>query len=308
MLRQEIGGPAPTARGQASGDATIRPTPARYARAADGTAVAYQSAGTGPLEILAIPGYIHHLDIWWNAPTNRLVRELSGMGRLTMFDKRGMGLSDRPVTIDVDAWALDALGVLDALGIERAVLLGTSCGALTAIQLAALHPERVSALVIFSGFARNTAADDYPVGHDTALVDWYAQYVEAAWGTGVGLEITAPSLATDPDVRAYWARYQRLSASPTAATRFLWAAALADVRHLLREVAVPTLVAHAERDLMVPIEQGRYVADRIAGAEFLPLDSDIHLICVSDVLEQFAAAMSDFLERVLSPVSSAASG
>ncbi|MDQ1397732.1 MAG: eukaryotic-like serine/threonine-protein kinase, partial [Acidimicrobiaceae bacterium] len=176
-------------------------------------------------------------------------------------------------------------------------------GALTAIQRAALHPERVSALVLFGGFARHLVADDYPAGHDAALVDAYAQYVEAEWGTGVGLEFAAPSLAQNPDVLAYWARYQRLSASPSAATRFLWACTVADVRHLLPKIAVPTLVAHPERDVMVPIAQGQYVAERIAGAEFLPLDSDIHLICVSDVLDQFAAAMTDFLERVQSPLS-----
>jgi pimeloyl-ACP methyl ester carboxylesterase len=81
----------------------------------------------------------------------------------------------------------------------------------------------------------------------------------------------------------------------------LWASVLADVRHLLPMIAVPTLVAHAERDVLVPVAQGKYVADQIPGAEFLPLDSDVHLICVSDVLPEFAGAMTDFLERVLSP-------
>jgi pimeloyl-ACP methyl ester carboxylesterase len=271
----------------------------RYALAADGIEVAYQSAGTGPIEILAVPGYIHHLDIWWNAPTDRLVRELTRMGRLTVFDKRGIGLSDRPETIDVDAWTLDALGVLDGIGAERAVVLGVSAGSVTALRLAAFHPERVSALVLFAGYARHLAAADYPIGHDPAVVDAYAQNLEAKWGTGVALSSAAPSLAHDPNVRAYWARYQRLSASPSAAIRFLRASAEADVRHLLPKVDVPTLVAHAERDMLVPLSQGQYVADRIAGAEFVSLDSDIHLICVSDVLDQLADVMTAFLQRVV---------
>jgi pimeloyl-ACP methyl ester carboxylesterase len=220
------------------------------------------------------------------------------MGRLTVFDKRGMGLSDRPETVDVDAWTLDALGVLDAIGAEHAVVLGVSAGVATAIQLAARHPERVSALVLFGGYARHLAADDYPIGHDPAVVDAYARNLEAKWGTGVAISSAAPSLAHDPNVRAYWARYQRLSASPSAAIRFFRAATEADVRHLLRQIEVPTLVAHAERDLLVPVAQGRYVADHIPGAEFLALDSDIHLICVSDVLEQLAGAMTAFLDRV----------
>ena len=297
VLRHELGAPE-AAPAVGVPHESIRPSPVRYARAADGVTVAYQSTGSGPVDILAVPGYIHHLDIWWNAPTDRLVRELAGMGRLTVFDKRGMGLSDRPETVDVDHWTLDALGVLDAVGADRAVVLGVAAGALTAIQLAACHPDRVSALVLFGGYARHLAADDYPMGHDPAVVEAYARHVEAKWGTGVALSSAAPSLAHDPNVRAYWARYQRLSASPSAATRFLRATNEADVRHLLPMISVPTLVAHAERDVLVPSALGRYVADHIAGAEFFALDSDVHLICVSDVLDQLAATITAFLNRV----------
>jgi DNA-binding SARP family transcriptional activator/pimeloyl-ACP methyl ester carboxylesterase len=297
VLRHEVASPTPAARAIGIPDTSIRATPVRYARASDGVTVAYQSAGGGAIDILALPGYIHHLDIWWNAPTDRLVRTLAGMGRLTVFDKRGMGLSDRPELVDVNAWTLDALGVLDAIGAERAVLLGVSGGAPTALQLAALHPDRVSAVVLFGGYARHLAALDYPIGHDPAVIDAYAQNLEAKWGTGVALSSAAPSLARDPNVRAYWARYQRLSASPSAAIRFFRAVTEADVRHLLREIEVPTLVAHAERDVLVPVAQGRYVADHIPGAEFVAFDSDIHLICVSDVLDQLADAVTAFLDR-----------
>jgi DNA-binding SARP family transcriptional activator/pimeloyl-ACP methyl ester carboxylesterase len=273
----------------------IRPSPVRYARTADGLSIAYQVAGEGPIDVLSIPGYIHHLDIWWNAPTDRLVRTLTSLGRLLVFDKRGIGLSDRPETVDVDGWTRDALGVLDAVGSERAVLFGVSAGALTAIQLVARHPERVRALVVFAGFARHLVAPDYPQGHDPAVVESYAQHLEAGWGTGVALSSAAPSLARDHEVRAYWARYQRLSASPAAARRFLRATVEADVRDHLAEVRVPTLVLHGQRDVLVPVAQGRYVADHIEGAEFVALDSDVHLICVSDVLDQVADHVRRFL-------------
>ncbi|HEY1741211.1 MAG TPA: alpha/beta fold hydrolase, partial [Acidimicrobiia bacterium] len=148
VLQHELVSPATAGDRAGAPDEAIRPTPVRYACAADGVSVAYQSAGMGPFEILAIPGYIHHLDIWWNAPTDRLVRTLTQMGRLTLFDKRGVGLSDRPDSIEVDDWTSDALGVLDAIDVERAVVFGISCGALTALQLAACHPERVRALVL----------------------------------------------------------------------------------------------------------------------------------------------------------------
>lgn len=298
ILRQEI-----PALGDRSGRTApvdvVRPSPIGYACTSDNVNIAYQVAGRGPLSILSIPGYIHHLDIWWNAPTDRLVRMLTALGRLVVFDKRGLGLSDRPEEVAIDGWTQDALAVLDASKIRRAVVLGVSDGALSAIQLAAMHPERVQALVIFGGYARQLADPEYPIGHDPAIVDAYVRHLEQGWGTGVALSSAAPSRSGDPDVRAYWARYQALSASPAAAMRYLRASVEADVRDLLDHVSVPTLVTHAERDVLVPVAHGRYLADRIAGAEFVALDSDIHLLCVSDVLDQLAEHIASFLGRVV---------
>ena len=276
----------------------IRPTPVRYARTPDDVAIAYQMAGDGPVDIVAIPGYVHHLDIWWNAPTDRLIRRLTAIGRLVVLDPRGMGLSDRPDAVNVDDWMLDALAVLDAAGVEQAVLFGVAAGSVTALRLAAEHPERVKALIIHSGYARQLAAPDYDIGWPQEIIDDYAAHVERGWGTGVALSSAAPSLASDPAVRAYYARYQRLSASPSAAVRHLRASTEADVRHLLGQIRVPTLVLHGERDVLVPVAQGRFVADNIDGAEFVSLDSDVHLICVSDVLEQVADHIQHFLARI----------
>lgn len=279
------------------GDA-VRPSPVRYAVTTDGVSIAYQVAGSGPLDILSIPGYIHHLDIWWNAPTDRLVRTLTSLGRLLVFDKRGIGLSDRPEDVSLGGWSRDALAVLDANGSQRAVLLGVSGGSLTALQLAARHPERVEALVVFDGFARQLAAPGYDIGHDPELVDAYVRILHEGWGTGVELSSAAPSLAEDAQVKDYWARYQRLSASPAAAMRYLRTTVEADVRSVLHEVRVPTLVLHAERDVLVPVAQGRYVADHVPGAQFVALDSDVHLLCVSDVLAEVGEHIRDFLDRV----------
>lgn len=298
VLNHEIGISTHGSTTDALPTGSIRPTPVRYARTADGTAIAYQVAGSGAVDVLAVPGYVHHLDIWWNAPTDRLVRRLTSTGRLVVFDKRGMGLSDRPDAVDVDAWTLDALAVLDAAGIERAVILGVAAGAITALQLAAQHPDRVRALVLHEGFARQLVAPDYDIGFEPAIIDAYADNMERGWGTGVALSSAAPSLAHDPTVRAYWARYQRLSASPTGAVRLLHASAEADVRELLSSIHVPTLVIHAKGDLLIPLAQGRYVADHIAGADFIVLDSDVHLICVSDVLEQVADHIEAFVQRL----------
>jgi DNA-binding SARP family transcriptional activator/pimeloyl-ACP methyl ester carboxylesterase len=273
-------------------------SPVRYARSSDGVGIAYQVAGDGPVDILAIPGFVTHLDIWWNAPTDGLVRRLTSIGRLISFDKRGMGLSDRPDVVDATRWVDDALAVLDAVGAAEAVVLGVSAGTPTAIRLASLHPRRVRALVIFGGGARTIAGPGYEIGHDQATLESFAANLEKGWGSGVGISSYAPSRSKDPHVRDYWARYQQLSASPAAAMRSFWAAVNSDVTDLLPAVDAPALVLHPERDIIAPVEWGRFVAERIPGAEFVGLDSDVDLICVSDVIEEMAQHIAGFIDRV----------
>ncbi|HUG00188.1 MAG TPA: alpha/beta fold hydrolase [Ilumatobacter sp.] len=278
---------------------TVLRSPVRYATASDGMGIAYQVAGDGPIDILAIPGFVTHLDIWWNAPTDGLVRQLTSIGRLISFDKRGMGLSDRPDSVDAMQWVDDALAVLDAVGADDVVVLGISAGAPTAIRLASLYPQRARALVIFGGGARTIAGPGYEIGHDRETLRRFADNLERQWGTGVAISFYAPSRAKEPHVRDYWARYQRLSASPAAAMRSFWAAVESDVTDLLPTITAPTLVLHPERDIVAPVAWGRFMADRIPHAEFVALDSDVDLICVSDVIDDLAQHIGEFIERTL---------
>jgi pimeloyl-ACP methyl ester carboxylesterase len=109
--------------------------------------------------------------MWWDAPTDRLVRRLGSFSRLILFDKRGMGLSDRPTDIDVEQWVEDANAVLDAAGSERAAILGISAGAPTAALFAAGHPDRTRALILCGGYARFLIGDDYELGYERDLVE-----------------------------------------------------------------------------------------------------------------------------------------
>lgn len=274
-------------------------SPVRYARSSDGVGIAYQVAGDGPVDILAIPGFVTHLDIWWNAPTDGLVRQLTSIGRMISFDKRGMGLSDRPDSVDAMKWVDDALAVLDAVRATNVVVLGVSAGTPTAIRLAALHPERVRALVVFGGGARTVAGPGYEIGHDRKTLESFAENLEKRWGSGVAITSYAPSRANEPHVRDYWARYQQLSASPAAAMRYYWAAVESDVTDLLPTITMPTLVLHPERDIIAPVEWGRFLADHIPLAEFVALDSDVDLICVSDVIDDMARHIREFVQRTL---------
>lgn len=276
---------------------TVLRSPVRYARSSDGVGIAYQVSGDGPIDILAIPGFVTHLDIWWNAPTDGLVRQLTSIGRLISFDKRGMGLSDRPDSVDAMKWVDDALAVLDAVGATNVVVLGVSAGTPTAIRLTSLYPERVRGMVIFGGGARTVAGPGYEIGHEQATLDSFAANLERGWGSGVAISSYAPSRAKEPHVRDYWARYQQLSASPAAAMRYFWAAVDSDVTDLLATIDAPTLVLHPERDLVAPVEWGRFMADRIPHAEFVALDSDVDLICVSDVIDEVAQHIGEFIHR-----------
>ena len=274
---------------------TLARSPVRYARSSDGVGIAYQTAGDGPVDILAVPGFVTHLDIWWNAPTDGLVRQLTSIGRLISFDKRGMGLSDRPEQVQAERWVDDAVAVLDAVDARDVIVLGISAGSPTAIRLAAHHPDRVRGLVIFGGGARTIAGPGYEIGHSRELLEGFAANLERGWGSGVAISTYAPSLAKHPHVRDYWARYQQLSASPAAAIRYFWACVETDVTDLLPSITMPTLVLHPARDLVAPIQWGQYLVDHIPDARLIPLDSDVDLICVSDVTKEMGQHMAEFI-------------
>jgi DNA-binding SARP family transcriptional activator/pimeloyl-ACP methyl ester carboxylesterase len=278
--------------------ASARP-PVRYATCPDGVHVAYRIVGDGPVDIIAVPGFVSHLDMWWDAPTDHLVRRLASFSRLILFDKRGMGLSDRPSVIDVEHWVEDTLAVLDAAGSERAVILGISAGAPTAALFAAIHPQRSKALILYGGYARFLPGDGYDPGYDRITAESFVRNLQSKWGSGAGLSALAPSLKQDPAARAFWARCQTLAASPTAAAAFLRALMEIDVRHALPTITSPTLILHAARDKSVPVEAARSCRDLIRGAELVELDSDIHLMWLSDIIAEVTAQIERFVGRIV---------
>ena len=287
-------------------DGRVRPsrpvaTPrVRYARTADGVNLAYQVAGDGPLDLIVVPGYVSHLDTWWEAWSGRLVHRLASFSRLILFDKRGVGLSDRPPHVDVENWIEDTRVVLDAVGSERAAVLGVTAGGLISILFAATYPERTSSLVLYGAFARQLRqAVDYPIGLRPEDVERHVEYTEARWGTGVGLRLYCPSVGNDPVAREQYGRYQRASASPGAASAYLRALAHIDVRHALPLVRAPTLILHSTRDRVIPVEMARYMAERIPKATLTELNSADHLIWFSDALDVMTDEVQDFLTENL---------
>ncbi|HLZ66601.1 MAG TPA: alpha/beta fold hydrolase [Aliidongia sp.] len=259
------------------------PPPTRYV-SGGGVHLAFQTYGTGRMDILVLPGFVSHVERVWEEPRCRaFLASLAEMGRLILFDRRGIGLSDRiGFTPSVDATAQDVGTVLDAAGSRRAVLFGASEGGPACIKFAADRPDRVVGLILFASLAKGSAAPDYPHALGASQYDLWLQQLIAVWGGPAGIETFAPSLSDDPRARAWWAGLLRAASSPGAMKGLLEALRDMDVRPLLGRIAAPTLVLHRRGDRAVRIGAGRHLASHIAQARFVELDGADHWAFAGD--------------------------
>jgi class 3 adenylate cyclase len=235
---------------------------------------------------VAVPGWVSHLEVAWEEPTlARFYERLATFSRLILFDKRGTGLSDRVPESqlpDLETRMDDLRTVCDAVGSDRAALLGVSEGAPMSILFAATYPARTTAVILVGGYARRLRTPDYPWGTTAEELAAFQEEIARGWGGPVGLEARAPSRAGDPRFRDTWARYLRLGASPAAVAALVQMNAEIDVRSVLPTVRVPTLVLHRTGDRAFPVEGARYLAERIPGATFVELAGDDHIPWVGD--------------------------
>ncbi|MGH9160344.1 MAG: alpha/beta fold hydrolase, partial [Vicinamibacteraceae bacterium] len=259
------------------------PTTVQYARSGD-VNVAYQVLGSGPLDLVFVMGWVSHLEYYWREPSfARFLQRLAGCSRLILFDKRGTGLSDPVMHMPTLEQRMDDVrAVMDAVGSERAVLLGVSEGGPLCSLFAATYPNRTEALVMIGTYARRLRAPDYPWAPTDEQREAFCREILVNWGGPVGIETRAPSMARDPAFRDWWATYLRMGASPAAAVALTRMNAQIDVRHILPTVRVPTLVLHRTGDRCLLVEEGRYVASRIPHARFVELPGDDHLPFVGD--------------------------
>ncbi|MFK4658570.1 DNA-binding SARP family transcriptional activator/pimeloyl-ACP methyl ester carboxylesterase [Bradyrhizobium japonicum] len=255
----------------------------RYVKGA-GVHLAYQTYGSGPLDILVMPGFVSHVERAWEHPASRtFLASLMRLGRLIVFDRRGIGLSDRVGSAPgIDVTAEDIGTVLRAADSRRVVLFGASeCGP-ACIKFAVEESRHVAGLILFGALAKGCWSEDYPHALRASQYDAWSKHLIAQWGGPVGIEAFAPSLANDPQARAWWAGLLRAASSPGGISAVLEAFRDADVRHLLARIAVPTLVLHRRDDKAVRIAAGRDIASRITGAEFVELDGNDHWFFAGD--------------------------
>ncbi len=218
----------------------------RYARSG-GASIAYQVFGDGPLDIVVVPGWFSHVELHWEDPSySRFLQRLGELGRVLILDRRGTGLSDRVSERElptVEERMDDVLAVMDAAGSERAALVAWSEGGPMCLVFAASHPERMHSLVVFGSGAAFRRSPDHPEGVADATVEAIERMIGRSWGTGRTLAQMSRAADEDPTLRRWWARFERLSASPGAASSLLRMALATDVRHVLRSGGGPVRVA-----------------------------------------------------------------
>jgi pimeloyl-ACP methyl ester carboxylesterase/DNA-binding CsgD family transcriptional regulator len=271
----------------------------RYLQTSDGVKLAWAEAGNGPVLVKAA-NWLTHLEYDWESPVWRhWIQFLTDHFRLVRYDERGCGMTDWEVAdFSFERWVSDLEAVMDALHApERATLLGMSQGASTCIAYAVRHPERVSRLVLYGGYARGWGRRN--TSEAKREYDAIVELVRFGWGKDnpafrqVFTSRFIPG-ATDEQV-AWFNELCRKTSTPAMAADLLATRAHVFIPDLLPLVRVPTLVIHAREDQICPIAEGRLLAAAIPGAQFVELDSRNHILLAHEpAWARFKEAVLDF--------------
>ena len=272
----------------------------RYVRSGD-LSIAFQVVGEGPFDLVYVPGWVSNIELMWDEPDYAAFLErLASFSRLIIFDKRGTGLSD-PVPLEqlptLEQRMDDVRAVMDAVGSERAALLGHSEGGNMCVLFSATYPNRTSALVLVGCYAKRIRSEDYPWAPALEDREREIKETETRWGSPDMLRALAPSKENDEAFERWVGRYLRQSASPKAAAALLRMNSQIDVREVLPTIRVPTILIYRTNDADVHVEEGRYIAERIPGARFVEVAGADHTMWTGD-----ATAILDEIEEFLTGV------
>lgn len=259
------------------------PPETRYVRTNDGVHVAYQVAGEGPVDLLVVASALGLDTIWDRSHPSMFPAAFAGLGRLLLLDRRGTGLSDHIIEegqLSLEAQMEDVRAVMDAVGSERAVLVGFEQGFAVAAMFAASYPERTAGLVAYAARARELWAPDYPFGTPRPQSDADIAEMERSWGTRHlaqdWVSFLNPDASDDEREIASFVRWMQSIGGPGDAVRWASVDREIDLRHMLGSIRVPTLVLHRRGDRQDLEPHARYLAEHIPGAQFQELPGDVH--------------------------------
>jgi pimeloyl-ACP methyl ester carboxylesterase len=273
----------------------------RYTRTAGGGRIAFRASGSGPA-LLAIGGFgaLFSIDSATEQPRwSRFEALLESFSTLICFDLAGIGLSDpQSGAFDVGSWAEDALAVLDAAEVDEAVVLGCGYGGLVALRLAASRPPRVRGLILANAFARIARADDYPAGVPAAvLAQQVSDVAESDVAEGGDIDVMAPSLAHEPDTRAWWAKASSRAAGPATAARFWELLSSCDERAVVPSVAAETLVLQTSENRSARSGHARWLVDHLPRARLVMVPGADHIAWAHPGLD-LVAEIEEFVTGV----------
>jgi class 3 adenylate cyclase len=276
--------------------------------------VAYQVVGSGPVDLLYCHGLGSHVELVWDLPpAAAFLTQLASFARLIFFDRRGTGASDAVSRTEMptwETWAEDLGAVLDAADSRRAAIVASLDAAPIATLFTAMHPERVSELILLNASARFLASEDYPIGAPADVMTTLIDLIRAGWGTPEMTALQNPSIADDPALLNQLASFGRAACTPrAAAAQYDYMGRSVDVRQVLPLIQVPTLVLGMPQCGFLPIEQSRYLAKHIEGAKLVELEGgDIGftptLSVVADEVAEFMTGERPVLEaeRILTTI------
>ena len=257
-------------------------SPVRYV-ANDGVHIAYRVIGTGPVDLLFIHGFISNMELAFEEPEYaKFFEALGKFARVILFDKRGMGLSDRVVGApSLEDTMGDALCVLDAVESDRTFVMGTSEGGAASVLLAATHPERVRGLILYASTPKLVQTAGEPEwADDEEAFERSLDRIREEWGGPWAIQSFCPSRAQDELFCAWWAKVLRSSTSPSEASAVLRVLRDIDIRPLLPQVRTRTLLMHKTHDHIVEVGAGRYIAAQMPNAKYMEFSGGDHFFFV----------------------------
>jgi pimeloyl-ACP methyl ester carboxylesterase len=285
--------------GATNAEVPLEPTPRTHYVVNDGVSIAYQVFGEGP-DLVLIAGFTTNVEVQWEHPAvARFLRRLGSFSRVTVLDKRGSGLSERVGPGEappLEQRADDVRAVMDAAGIDRATVLGSSEGGSLAVLLAAAQPDRVERLILHGTWARHP---------------WYLQpervnmpWLERTWGTGTVFTVLAESMGATAAGRRFLGRLERQAATPSTARRLVEMMIAIDVTGVLASISVPTLVIQRDDDPLCGMDDAHDLIAGIPNARLVELPGRDHFLFSGDTAPILAAVEEFVVGASPGPVSS----